>query len=710
MSLSTGHEPFVQRWRRRLRGPITRERVTGFLRRHWARLRQPLPIHAARMASAPLMLPDGRLVAADSSEYSLDYPTWITQRVARRCTEYEATADRSLFSIITPVFDTPGGFLKEMAASVFAQDFPFEWVICDNGSRRTETLSVLDELRRDARVKIVRLDENVGIMRGTRAAFDAATGRYVLPVDSDDLLYPDALRVMAVCLAKAGWPAVAYSDEDKVFAESVPYYPCFKPDWDPALFLNCCYIAHLCAIERRAAIEVSAYTDDDARGCHDWDTFTRLLRRGHVPLHVPEVLYSWRIHEASSASTHDRAKLYTLDCQKHVLENHLASLAAPHKFELRSNPLFGRIGLWYPARKPVEPEPLHVFVFSEGTPSQLGQCLKSVIGDTPYPRLSITVLGLLSDEHRRIVSAMSHLIADGKLRTAICPQGGVEFLRQILPTLPPDTLVAVLSDNLRLSASGWAWEAIGVLDVHHDSVAVSPRLLNADGLVASAGEHFGFSGLSGAPDCGRHAKLDSGYHSWAFCQRSVSLVPNDFFVCRQITLLDTLRSAPNTASRALLGAWLGATAARTGGRIVFTPFLQAQYTANRQTTPQPSQNEAFNFLQRHHDLIVNDGYYSRFFDLRPGRNHTIATPRDRAEVLNLLLSCLQGQLDFVGTIELNPREYSAAAISVCQGVGSLFCGGETATNITTGNLAATKKTPDPVVLTDDIEQPHCSAA
>jgi len=662
MSQSGSTETFSQRWQRRLRGPLTRERVLGYLRRRWASLRQRPPVHAARMATAPLMLPDGRLVAADSSEYSLDYPTWIAQRVARRCTEYEAAANSSLFSIITPVFDTPPRFLKEMAGSVFSQDFPFEWVICDNGSRKPETLRVLDELRNDRRVRIVRLEQNAGIMRGTRAAFDAATGRYVLPVDSDDLLYPDALRVMAACLAKADFPAVAYSDEDKIFAESVPYYPCFKPDWDPALFLNCCYVAHLCAIDRRTAIDVGAYTDDNARGCHDWDTFTRLLRRGHVPLHVPEVLYSWRIHEASSASTHDRAKLYTLDCQKHVLGRHLASIASPHKIELRSNPLFGRIGLWYPARKPVDPVPLHVFVFAEDSPEQLGQCLKSLIGDTPYPCLSVTVTGLLTARHHKIIDVVRSQFGVESLSTATCPDGFVNFLRETLPTLSPDTLVAVLSDNLRVSASGWAWEAIGVFDVHPDAVAISPRLLNADGLVANAGEHFGFSGLAGAPDAGRHAKLDSGYHSWAFCQRSVSLVPNDFFVCRRDALLDTVRMAPESASRSLLGAWLGATAARSGGRIVFTPLAQAQYVANRQPAPQPSRNELFEFLKRHHDLIVNDRYYSKFFDLRPGRNHTIATPRDRAEVLNLLLSCLQGALDFVGTIELNPREYSPAAI------------------------------------------------
>ena len=263
MTSSNNNEGLAPRWRRRFRGPITRERITDYLRRRWARP----PLLAARMASASLLPLPEQKSKSHPSDYSMDYPTWIKQRVSRRGAEYDVTADPSLFSIITPVYDTPAKFLREMAASVFAQDYPCEWVVCDNGSRKPETLAVLDELRKDRRVKLIRLEQNVGIMRGTRAAFDAATGRYVLPVDSDDVLYPDALRVMAACLARAGFPAVAYSDEDKIYAESVPYYPFLKPDWDPALFLNCCYIAHLCAIARAAAIEADAYTDDDARGC-----------------------------------------------------------------------------------------------------------------------------------------------------------------------------------------------------------------------------------------------------------------------------------------------------------------------------------------------------------------------------------------------------------------------------------------------------------
>jgi glycosyltransferase involved in cell wall biosynthesis len=661
MSFKSSVEAFRQRWQRRLRGPITRERVVGYLRRKWRHAIHGLSASASQRPSAPsvgqaLTVPDG------VTEYSLDYPRWIEQRVERRRAEYVASHDESLFSIITPVFNTPRQFLIELARSIFAQDFPFEWVLADDCSTKPETLAMLDELQKDARVRFVRLPSNGGIMRATRAAFDAARGRYVLPVDHDDVLYPDALRVMAAGLEKTGWPAITYSDEDKIHTDSIPCQPFFKPDWDPALFMNCCYIAHLCAIDRRVGEQVGLYTDNQAHGCHDWDSVTRLVRHGHLPVHIPEVLYSWRIHPGSTASFHDRAKMYTLDCQKHVLEKHLAAVTTPNRFEVRTNPLFRHIGMWYPARRHVEPKPLHLFVVSEDSPRQLAGCLKSVVGDTPYPDLSITVLGLLTEEHREVVSAVEKRLRDDRVHAVSCPRGFVEFFRDTLPSLSPDTLVGILSDNLQLNSNGWAWEAVGVFDLHADAVAVAPRLQFADGLVASAGEHFGFNGIAGSPDQNRHPATDCGYHGWAFCQRTVSLVPDEFHIGRRDFLLAAVRSLPETASRGLWGAWLGATAARSAGRVVYSPFVQATYVPNRQPAAQPSPNEEFDFVSRHHDLLIRDQNYSRFFELRPGQGFTLATPRERASVLNFCLSRLQGPFDFVGQIEVSPWEYSPAEV------------------------------------------------
>src|SRR5262249_10615474 len=154
----------------------------------------------------------------------------------------------------TTVYDTPAEYLDELAASVAAQTWrDFEWILLDNGSRAPATRAALQRIAADPRVSLLRVDANLGIVGGMRAALERAGGRYVLPVDSDDYLFPDALATTASALQRAGHPAVAYSDEDKI-RDGRHVEPFAKPDWDPVLFRNCCYIAHLCAIDRERAL------------------------------------------------------------------------------------------------------------------------------------------------------------------------------------------------------------------------------------------------------------------------------------------------------------------------------------------------------------------------------------------------------------------------------------------------------------------------
>jgi hypothetical protein len=651
--VSRKKESFGEKLSRRLKQPLSKQKVVGFVR---------TKLGLVKPHELPTPTPQG-----PECEYPEPYHEWIAARVRLRAPEYPAKADPKLFSIITPVFDTPPKFLKEMAASVFAQDFPFQWVVCDNGSKNAETRKVLKQIAKDPRVILVRLEENAGIMGGTRAAFDVASGRYVLPVDSDDTLYPDALRVMASCLERTGWPALAYSDEDKMHETSVPCWPFFKPAWDPALFLNCCYVAHLCAIDLEAAKKSDAYTDNDARGCHDWDTFTRLITAGHTPVHVPEVLYSWRIHAGSSSSFADRAKMYTIDCQQHVLGNFLKRTTKPGLFELRTNPLFGHVGMWYAARNHVEPRPVHAFVFSEGSPAQLQRCLKSLLGDAPYPKLNVTVLGALTPEHATIVKSFLNLGSAGRPDRSVgatdCPDGYAAFLRGVLKNISDNALIATISDGLQFANLDWAWEASGIFDLHADAAACCGRVASADGAtIASAGEYLGVGGLAGSPDEGR-AVSDSGYSGFVFCSRTVSALPWDFHVCNAALLKTVLADVPENASRFMLGKWIAAEAARAGKRVVYSPHLFLKRSPEWYDAPQPGDAEIFEFLKRHAELFAHERYYPRFFKLGRGQGYQLAMPWQRAEVINGLLSRLHGPIDFVKTIEMNPQNYCRARFS-----------------------------------------------
>jgi hypothetical protein len=157
-------------------------------------------------------------------------------------------------------------------------------------------------------------------------------------VDHDDLLAPDCVRVLTHELVRHAFPAYAYTDEDKLDGQNCrdPY---FKPDWDPVLFSASCYIAHMIVFERSRALELGAYTDRRVEGSHDWDTFTRFAGAGLVPLHIAEVLYTWRMHSLSTAGNF-QSKPYVFTSQRVVLEKIVAQGAWPDRFHVEPSPLF----------------------------------------------------------------------------------------------------------------------------------------------------------------------------------------------------------------------------------------------------------------------------------------------------------------------------------------------------------------------------------
>ena len=65
-------------------------------------------------------------------------------------------------------------------------------------------------------IKVRRSDSNIGIIRALRFCLEAASGHYILPCDADDLLYPDALGVVTAYIHENNYPALLYTDEDKI--------------------------------------------------------------------------------------------------------------------------------------------------------------------------------------------------------------------------------------------------------------------------------------------------------------------------------------------------------------------------------------------------------------------------------------------------------------------------------------------------------------
>ena len=604
-----------------------------------------LMISAKKLASKGLRL--ARRLCGRRVPITADYPRWIRNRIHERRQPFNRPTAAGLFSILTPVFNTPPQFLQSLGQSVLSQDYAdFEWVIVDNGSTIGRTRAILKRLARDQRVRLIRLEKNHGIIGGTRIAFEAARNRYVVPVDHDDLLYPDALRIMAVFLEAHDFPAAAYSDEDKATERGQRCLPFFKPDWDPILFLNCCYTAHLTATCRETAAKLDCYTDPQADGCPDWDTMLRLVRAGHEPIHVPEILYSWRMHRGSTACAGSGAKPFTLNCQYHVLTEHLRHSRAGSDLDIRTNPFFGDQGMWHAVSRRREPTVgLRVFVLWSGHASS-SRVIQDRLAACRYPGLHVVIVDQSGDGCN---SPWLRWTETCGIRVDHVPAAGLSDSRVIarLKQLEPKDPIAVLHDDSIPLFADWPWEAVGMLDGFADVAVVGGPLVDSDGKVESAGQVFGYNGMIGSPLEG-HPWGTPGPYGFLICQRSVSAVDASFFVARAGFLASAIAER-SVGSRQLLAAWLGAAARRSGLRVVYSPYLAAE---RRQSDARPLQDtdEAWRFLGHQWHLLIDDPFYSPFLSLRSERGYQISDPQDRAAVLWRVLSRLAGPFDLSDVI------------------------------------------------------------
>ena len=225
------------------------------------------------------------------------------------------------FSIVTPVYETPAGVLRKMLASVRGQAFG-EWELClvDDASAAPHVRQILEQAQaEDARVSVRFRGENGGIVAASNEALEMARGEFVALLDHDDELHPDALALVHEAIVASPEADFVYSDEDKIDADGHHVGPFFKPDWSPDRLRTQMYTCHL-AVLRRSLIEQVGGFDPEFEGSQDWDLALKVSERARTVLHIPRILYHWRMLETSAAGGGEAAKPWAFEAGKRAVQ------------------------------------------------------------------------------------------------------------------------------------------------------------------------------------------------------------------------------------------------------------------------------------------------------------------------------------------------------------------------------------------------------
>ena len=121
------------------------------------------------------------------------------------------------FSIVLPVYNVRA-YLRDCVDSILSQSFgDFELIAVDDHSP-DHSGEILDEYAAiDPRVEVIHLKKNVGLGLAREAGIAAATGEYLLFVDSDDLMAAGSLAAISARIDATDAPDIVVFDYSRQY-------------------------------------------------------------------------------------------------------------------------------------------------------------------------------------------------------------------------------------------------------------------------------------------------------------------------------------------------------------------------------------------------------------------------------------------------------------------------------------------------------------
>ncbi len=431
-----------------------------------------------------------------SNENITQYDIWILKNEPT-CSDLKKQKEdslqfdyRPLISVLTPVYNPPPGILEAAIESVIEQTYD-NWEMClvDGGSEDTEIRGILNKFsRKDPRIKVTFLKENMGISGNSNIALSSAKGEYIALLDHDDLLAPFAFFEMAKVLNEKPSLDFLYSDRDLVKENGKRFNPLFKPDWSPEIMLSVNYLTHLCLIRKSLVDRIGGFLSE-TDGAQDWDLFLRIIEKTQKIQHVPKVLYHWRVLDTSCSIRGDEAKPYIVEAQHVTLKNHL------QRQGLFADVIFVPPGLWRIKWLVTNQYKVSIIIPTKDNFKFLRPCIESILTKSTYHNFEIIIIDTGSKEetsleyyHKLNLNPIIRIVNYNKPfnYSAVNNLGAQHATGDIM---------LFLNDDTEVITSDWIEEMIGWIQRKEIGV-VGAKLLKPDRSIQHAGVIMGMHGFA----------------------------------------------------------------------------------------------------------------------------------------------------------------------------------------------------------------------
>lgn len=526
-------------------------------------------------------------------------------------------------SIIMPVYKVDTRYLIEAIESVLAQTYE-NWELCivddHSNSSSIERLLVNYQERFPKKIKL-RLEKiNRHISETSNIALDLSSGEYIAFLDHDDRLYPNALGEVVRHINLHQEPDILYSDERNTNSFGDPcHLPFFKPDFSPYLHLSVNYTTHF-SVYSRSVYEKIGGLRKGYEGSQDHDFMLRACEQTEKPVvHIPYVLYQWRIHPLSSAAGIEN-KSYAIE----------AGIKAVSDALIRRD-IKGHVG-WdsytqrYRLNLSIVGNPkVSIIIPNKNNPDVLSRCVNSIFKKTTYKNFEVIVIDNGSEDPRvfeflnktkKEKSNFSHLSEKspfnfGKLNNIAADHAKGDYL-------------LFLNNDTEVITPEWIEEML-MFAQQAKVAAVGPKLLFEDGTIQHAGIRTFGRMIAGNAGVGEPELSNSYCHFYNTVREVAAVTAACLLIKREIFYsagkFDTIW-CPNGWGDVEFCLRL----LKLGFYNLFTPYAKLYHCESKTRGITVELFERDYLLKKYSEVILNDPFSN--INLNPIDNYSLDPMRD----------------------------------------------------------------------------------
>ena len=598
------------RWMRRLfevavmavRDPAEAPTIARTLRRAWRLGGMPHLKHALLNIEA----------AQDPEEafghYHRKFQREVRPRILERIARMQSPP---LISVVVPTYNPPNpDMFRQMLHSVVTQLYP-HWELCvvDDGSTHPWVFTMLREYAQGhSRIRLDIGGKNRGVSAALNRAVEMASGEFVVLLDHDDILEPQALFRFAESVIEED-PDFVYGDEVLVGSNG---YDVRRYAYRPAFSLEHLrghpYIVHPIGFRKKFLREIGGF-NEKLRISQDYDLILRAAEKARTIVHIPEILYRWRIH-GSSAGIKKQDEV--MDTSRTILDAHLARCGE------EGHTYAGVSFNYFDVRYPLQPGlKVAIVIPTKNHGELLRQCIESIWATVKDVAYEIVVVNHESDDPKTI----AYLESIEKLVTIVPYEGKFNFSainNKAVATLDASfTHVLFCNNDIEAYEPGWLGRMLA-LGQQRSIGAVGAKLFYPDRrTIQHAGVCIGAYGA--AEHYGKRvsepgSEVAHGFDEMLYVTHEVAAVTAACMLMR----LDVFREVGGFDEAIEVGfgdvdlclrAW------QRGYRIIFCPYAalvhHESFTRGTSDGKDPHPRDSALYITKWKDLLkAGDPYYS----------------------------------------------------------------------------------------------------